>query len=95
MPIFLNPRDLATLWEKSGRDKDALPEDVTVLELRMLVQQMQTDSNPWSIFHFVASPEAVKLATDLQGGGDGADGEGEDAAESKAEEEEEEEEIVV
>ena len=46
MPIFLSPRDLAIVWEKSGRKKEDLPQDITVLELRLLVQQMQTDANP-------------------------------------------------
>lgn len=68
MPIFLSPRDLATVWEKSGRDKEDLPKDITVLELRLLVQQMQTDANPWSIFHFIASPSAIQLAAEISSG---------------------------
>ena len=35
MPIFLHPRDLAAVWEKSGRKVDELPKDVTVLDIRM------------------------------------------------------------
>ena len=96
MPVFLSPRDLAMVWEKSGRDKEDLPKDVTVLDLRMLVSQMQTDANPWSIFHLVASPDSIELAAELTGTkpAQGADG-GAEAKVAAAEEEEEEEDAVM
>jgi hypothetical protein len=54
-PVFLSPRDLAVVWEKSGRKKEELPKDITVMDLRMLVQQWQTDANPGEISHLVGS----------------------------------------
>ena len=68
MPIFLSPRDLGKVWEKTGQKLEDLPKDITVLDLRMLVSQMMTDANPWEIFHFIASPEAITLATQIEKG---------------------------
>lgn len=107
MPVFLNPRDLAIVWEKSGRKMEDLPQDITVVDLRMLVSQMGTDTNPWSIFAFVASPSAIKLATQIQDGAeyleDADDGQAEGAAAAGADDAvdadtnaaEEEEEVLV
>ena len=73
VPIFLNPTDLATTWVKAGRSKESVPEKLSLMDIRMLVQQMQTDSSPWNLIEFVGSPEAVQLAKECQ-----------DAANSKA-----------
>ena len=48
-------------------------EKLSLMDIRMLVQQMQTDSSPWNLIEFVGSPEAVQLAKECQ-----------DAANSKA-----------
>jgi len=84
MPLFLSPRDLALVWEKSGRDRADLPKDVTVIDIRMLVQQMQTDSSPWKIFHFIGSEEAAKLAADIEKGVDLTVADADDAAPAAA-----------
>ena len=68
MPIFLHPRDLAAVWEKSGRKVEDLPKDVTVLDIRMLVQQMQTATNPWKIFHIVGPKASIDLANEIEKG---------------------------
>mmetsp|Transcript_45643 Transcript_45643/g.126684 ORF Transcript_45643/g.126684 Transcript_45643/m.126684 type:complete len:170 (+) Transcript_45643:129-638(+) len=72
LPVFLSPQDLAATWEKSGRTKEELPEGITMMDLRMLVAQMQTEDNPWRIVQFVGSQEAYELVSELQGEG-GAD----------------------
>lgn len=107
VPVFLNPRDLAKMWERSGRKKEDLPEDISVMDIRMLVKQMQTDENPWSIFHFVGSVDAVKLAAEIQGlpipegldadeDSDGSeDGAAKSVYDSATEDEDEEEEVMV
>jgi len=68
LPVFFSPEDLATTWEKAGRDRESIPEAITVMDLRMLVAQMQTDSSPWKIVHFIASPDAIELVKQVQGG---------------------------
>lgn len=110
VPVFLNPRDLAKMWERSGRKKEDLPDDISVMDIRMLVQQMQTDDNPWKIFHFVGSIESVKLAAEIQGvplpeGMDADDSDASDTTggssagkemyESATEEDEDEDEVMV
>ena len=93
------------------REKEDLPEDISVMDIRMLVKQMQTDENPWKIFHFVGSVDSVRLAAEIQGiplpegleaeadGADGADGGASksvyDSATEDEEEDEEEEEVMV
>lgn len=99
-PVFLSPRDLAVVWEKSGRKKEELPKDITVMDLRMLVQQWQTDANPWEIFHLVGSTEGAALAAELTGApppdeSNGAPTGAQGAAEAGMEAEEEEEEEVM
>ena len=95
MPIFLSPRDLARVWEKAGREAEELPKEVTVLDLRMLVSQMQTDVNPWSIFHIIASLEAMALAAELTGGAKPAEAAAAPKAEPASEDIEEDEEVLV
>ena len=66
-PVFLHPADLAAVWEKAGRDPDKLPENLTVMDIRMLVQAMATDeTNAWNILEFVGSTKAAELALEVQ-----------------------------
>ena len=74
VPVFLSPQDLATTWVKAGRTEDSIPENLTLMDIRMLVAQMQTDSSPWSLIQFVGSMESVKLAQEVQGSADSAPG---------------------
>ena len=66
VPVFLSPQDLATTWVKAGRTEDSIPENLTLMDIRMLVAQMQTDSSPWALIQFVGSMESVKLAQEVQ-----------------------------
>ena len=84
MPLFFSAADLQAGWIRSGRAADAVPEDLPVMELRVLVKQMaETDVFDWSIFTFVSSEAAYALAQELiasrsyveKAGGD-ADGQG-------------------
>ena len=65
VPVFFNPADLAKTWATAGRKAEELPENLTVMDVRMLVQNMLTDSSPWELIQFVGSQEAVKLAQDV------------------------------
>lgn len=66
MPFFFSPLDLAAGWRRSGRDKEAIPEQLAVMELRVLVKQMETtDAFNWDIFQFVSSEEAYMLASEI------------------------------
>lgn len=68
LPVFLSPADLAATWEKSGRKKEDMPEGITMMDLRMLVAQMQTEGpNPWRAIHFVASQAAYELVREVAG----------------------------
>ena len=64
-PVFLHPADLAATWAKAGRDPAKLPENLTVMDLRMLVAAMQTDANAWSLIQFVGSAKAAELAMEI------------------------------
>ena len=61
MPMFLNRVDLAVTWEAAGKPKESIPSQITVMDLRVLVHQMQTDVFDWSIVHFIASQSSVDL----------------------------------
>ena len=78
MPVFLNRTDLAHFWQKGGRPKETVPEQLAVVELRVLVAQMQTDAFAWSTLEFVVSQRAIALAKEIQvarqSGGEIADG---------------------
>ena len=49
----------------AGRTEESLPEDIQVLDLRMLVKQMRTVEKDWSRVHLVAPTEAVELVQQL------------------------------
>ena len=66
VPVFFNPREIAKLWEKSGREAKDLPQDLQVMDLRMLVANMQTASSPWELIQFVGSEEGATLAQECQ-----------------------------
>jgi len=66
LPVFLSPADLAATWEKSGRKKEDLPEGITMMDIRMLAAQMQTEDNPWRVIQFVGSQEAYELVREIQ-----------------------------
>ena len=42
-----------------------MPKNLAMMDVRMLVKEMQTDSSPWELIQFVVSPEAVKLSQEL------------------------------
>lgn len=64
-PCFLRPSDLKQVWMGAGRTEESLPEDIQVLDLRMLVKQMRTVEKDWSRVHLVAPTEAVELVQQL------------------------------
>ena len=41
MPVFMTVGDLQRGWERSGRKKEDMPENITMMDLRTLVKQMQ------------------------------------------------------
>lgn len=42
VPVFLTPADLAATWKTAGGAEEDLPENLAVMDLRMLVKEMQT-----------------------------------------------------
>jgi len=66
-PAFLRPSDLRKTWLAAGRAEADIPDDIVVVDLRLLVAQMLTDVNDWSRYHLVPSDEAIALAQELQG----------------------------
>lgn len=66
VPVFLHPSDVSATWIKAGGTEENLPKGLSMMDLRMLVKEMQTDSSPWSLIHFVVNPESVKLAEELR-----------------------------
>lgn len=60
-PVFLNRHDLVQAWVVSGRPRETVPEHLSIMDLRVLVHQMQTDAFAWSTIHFVGSPKSVAL----------------------------------
>jgi len=67
VPAFLRPSDLKKTWLAAGRTEETIPQDVMVIDLRLLVAQMQTGSNDWTRLHIVPAEDAVELAFELQG----------------------------
>ena len=52
--VFLDRIDLARAWIESGRPREEFsPSHLTVMDLRMLVEQMQTDVAAWSVLRFI------------------------------------------
>lgn len=66
LPIFLSRADLVETWVASGRKREDLPENLTVMDLRILVKQMQTDSFAWSTVQFVGSSLAVEMVKEAK-----------------------------
>lgn len=78
MPFFFSPSDFAAGWVRSGRPEDAVPENLAVMDLRVLVKQMEhTDAFDWSLFQFVSSEGAYALASELLAARRAAEGGGE------------------
>jgi len=61
LPVFLSRKALAEAWVTSGRKIAALPQNLTVMDLGVLVCQMQTDATDWTTLHFVHERKAVNL----------------------------------
>ena len=61
MPIFLSRKAMAEAWVTSGRKIQAMPENLSVMDLGVLVCQMQTDAFAWSTCHFVCERRSVQL----------------------------------
>jgi len=66
LPVFMNPRQIVDVWKRSGRPEADLPTQFVVMDLRILVRDMGEPKLPWDRVQFAASPEAVKLANELQ-----------------------------
>ena len=65
-PVFFTLDDLKAFWLRHGGEEGELPADgIKVLDLRMLVASMQTDSAAWSTVAFMAPPAAIELAKEL------------------------------
>ena len=63
MPMFFSHADVSAAWELSGRLREDVPEQLTVMDLRLLVHQMETsDAFPWAVVQFLCSPAAAELA---------------------------------
>jgi len=65
VPVFLDRVDLASEWVRSGRTKEEFKPDVdlTVMDLRMLVHQMETtDVFAWSAVCFVPPSRGERVA---------------------------------
>eukprot|EP00908_Phaeocystis_cordata_P018673 Transcript_30136.p1 GENE.Transcript_30136~~Transcript_30136.p1 ORF type:complete len:262 (-),score=85.87 Transcript_30136:89-796(-) len=65
-PIFLRHEDMVEAWVASGRPREQAPQQVAVMDLRLLVAQMQTDAFAWSTVKVLCSREAVELAAAVQ-----------------------------
>jgi hypothetical protein len=66
VPVFLTPVELAKTWEKAGGTSENMPEELSVMDIRMLVAEMQVDSSPWRLIHFVNSQETIELAMEIE-----------------------------
>ena len=69
MPCFLSRNDLAKTWAAAGRSIASIPDSVTVVDLRVFVNQMQTDTFKWDIVNFVASQRAVDMVREAKAEG--------------------------
>jgi len=62
MPVFLSRKALVEAWVTSGRKIGDLPANLTMMDVRLLVHQMQTDGVfAWSTVHFLTSRACVNL----------------------------------
>ena len=66
LPVFLSRADLVKAWVVSGRRREDVPDNLTVMDLRVLVRQMQTDQFAWSTVQFVGSEAAVELVKEAK-----------------------------
>ena len=69
VPAFVRPSDLKKTWIAAGRKEEDIPEDIMVVDLKLLVAQMMTDANDWTRLHIVPSEEAATLAMEMQEAG--------------------------
>lgn len=66
MPIFFSQEGFRAGWTRSGKPEESVPENLAVMDLRVLVKQMRdTDIFNWKIFTFVTTPAAYALAQEL------------------------------
>jgi len=66
MPVFMSRSDLVQAWVASGRERESVPDNLGVMDLRVLVAQMQTDVFAWKTVAFVGSPSAVELVREAK-----------------------------
>ena len=67
MPMFMSHEDLAHAWVLSGRKREELPEQITVMDLRLLAHQMQTTDNfAWSTVQILCSKTAIELVEEAK-----------------------------
>ena len=65
LPVFTSRTTLVEAWVASGRTRETVP-DCSVLDLRLLVQQMQTDIFAWHTVQFVAASAAVEAVREAK-----------------------------
>ncbi|KAL1525129.1 hypothetical protein AB1Y20_020001 [Prymnesium parvum] len=61
LPVFFSRATLVEAWVESGRSKETVPANLSVIDLRVLVAQMQTDAFSWRTLTFVGSADSVAL----------------------------------
>lgn len=66
LPMFLSRHDLVRAWIAAGHSREDVPENLTVMDLRVLVAQMQTDAFAWEIVEFVGSEDAAALVQEAK-----------------------------
>lgn len=66
MPMFLSRKALQETWVVSGRKLSELPAQQAVMDLRVLVEQMQTDKFAWNTLHFLTARNSVKLVKEAR-----------------------------
>ena len=71
-PVFLSRAALVQAWLLSGRTRETVPENLTVMDLRVLVRCMRSGEvseggagTPWHKVRLVSSLEAYELAQEL------------------------------
>ena len=61
-PFFFTHADLVEFWVVAGGQREEVPQQVALMDLRVLVAQMQTDAFPWSTAKLICSRQAAELA---------------------------------
>jgi hypothetical protein len=65
-PLFFSAASFHAGWARAGKPADSAPAQLTVMDLRVLVKQMEdTDAFDWNMFQFVSDPSAYALAERL------------------------------